>query len=87
MNTSIDRIISITELRKNFGRVTEILPSVDSFIVTRGGEPFAILKAVSIEKRKLMKKSAGAWKKTVLDSDSVWKEVFKRKSRKSAITI
>jgi len=87
MNTSINHIISITELRKNFGRFTELLPRVDSLIVTRGGEPFAILKAVSMEKRKLMKKSSGAWKKTPLDNDSLWKEVFKRKSRKSDISL
>lgn len=78
------RIISITELRRNFGEVTTDLARMDSLILTRGGEPFAVLKAVPAEKKKVLKKAAGAWKGTSLDSDKVWEEVFKRKSRKTS---
>lgn len=88
MNTNfLDRIISITELRRNFGQVTSDLAKVESIILTRGGEPFAILKAVPSEKKKVIKKLAGVWKNTELDNDSLWKEVFKRKSRKTPIRI
>lgn len=43
-------------------------------------------KTVSIyylQKRKLMEKTAGAFKGTELAKESVWKEVLKRKSRKT----
>lgn len=87
MNNLLKRIISVTELRRNFGEITANLAEIDSLILTRGGEPFAILKSTPEEKMKVLKKTAGAWKRTALDNDSFWKKVFKRKSRKSAIDL
>lgn len=87
MNGSMPTIISITELRRNFGKITKNLARTDAVILTKGGEPFAILKAAAEEKKKLLKKTAGAWKKTSLDSDSLWREVSKKKSRKSVISL
>lgn len=87
MNGSFPKIISITELRRKFGEVTENLAKTDSIILTKGGEPFAILKAASEEKRKLLRKTAGVWKNTPLDNDALWKNVSKKKSRKKAIIL
>lgn len=81
------RIISVTELRRNFGEITEELPRLEKIILTKGGEPFAILKAAPEEKKKVLRKTAGAWKGTELDSDKLWKEVFKRKSRKRRVSL
>lgn len=81
------RIVSVTELRRNFGEITKNLPSIESLILTRGGEPFAVLKAVPEEKRRIMKKAEGLWRHTGLDRDSLWKKVFERKSRKQSIKI
>lgn len=87
MNDIFKRIVSVTELRRNFGEVTAGLAEIESLILTRGGEPFAILKAVPEEKKKVLKKSAGGWKGTALDDDRLWKKVFKRKSRKRAVDL
>lgn len=87
MNTSYPNIISITELRRNFGQITANLEKVEELILTKGGEPFAILKAAPEVKRKLLRKTAGAWKSTPLASNKLWSEVFKRKSRKSPISL
>lgn len=87
MNGSIPIIIPITELRRNFGKVTKNLAKTDAIILTKGGEPFAILKATSKEKKKVLRKTAGGWKNTSLDSDSLWKEVAKKKSRAVAISL
>ena len=87
MNTNFDRIIPITDLRRNFGEITANLAETNGIILTKGGEPFAVLQAVPSVKKKILKKSCGAWKGTKLDDSKVWKEVFKRKSRKEAIAI
>lgn len=87
MNGLFPKIISITELRRKFGEITENLAKTDSVILTKGGEPFAILKPAPEEKRKLLMKTAGAWKKTPLDSDVIWKKVSKKKSRKEPISL
>lgn len=81
------KIISITELRRNFGEITANLPEIDELILTKGGEPFAVLKAAPEEKKKLLKKTAGIWKNTELDSDKLWKEVLKKTSRKRPINL
>ena len=81
------KIIPVTELRRNFGEITRSLPSIDEIILTKGGEPFAILKAAPEIKRKELRKSAGAFKGTELDNDEIWKKVLKRKSRKEKITL
>lgn len=87
MTSLYKRIISITELRRNFGEITQNLAEEESLILTKGGEPFAILKAVPSEKKKILKKAAGAWGNTELDKNSLWKEVLKRKSRKTPISL
>lgn len=86
-NTSLTRIISITELRRNFGEITENLGRSEALILTKGGEPFAILKATPNEKRKVLEKTAGAWSKTTLDSDKLWTESLKKKSRAKDIVL
>lgn len=87
MNSPFPKIISITELRRNFGALTKNLAKTDAVILTKGGEPFAILKAAPGEKRKLLTKTAGAWKGTDLDKDSLWTKVSKKKSRKYPILL
>ena len=88
MNTPLlKRIISITELRRNFGEITNDLAEVEELILTKGGEPFAILRAAPVEKRKILAKSAGAWKSTSLDNDKLWEESFKKHSRKEDLTL
>lgn len=79
------KIISVTELRRNFGEITSNLPEINSLILTKGGKPFAVMKAAPEEKKKIMKKAAGTWEGTKLDSDKLWKEVFKKKSRKTSV--
>jgi len=37
--------------------------------------------------KKLLRKAAGAWKDTPLDNNTLWKEVFKKKSRKEPILL
>lgn len=87
MDTTLGKIVSITELRRNFGEITKNLVDIDGLILTRGGEPFAILKAAPEVKMKALKKTAGSLKGTSLDDDRVWNEVFKRKSRKNKIQL
>lgn len=78
----MNKIIPITDLRRNFGKITEDILNVEAFILTKGGKPFAILKAAPELRRERMKKSAGAWKGTDLDNDALWKDILRRKSRK-----
>lgn len=87
MNNIYKRIVSVTELRRNFGVLTANLAKIDSLILTRGGEPFAILKTVPKEKMKILKKAAGGWKGSELDKDRLWEEVFKRKSRQKRVSL
>lgn len=87
MGNSYDRIVSITELRRNFGALTENLPEIDELVLTKGGEPYATLKAVPAEKMKILKRSAGSWKDTPLNNNRLWKGVLLRKSRRSPIKL
>ena len=80
-------IVPITELRRRFGELTASLPEIDSLVVTKKGKPFAILKATKETKMEILKKAAGVWKGTALDDDGIWREVFKRKSRKTKIAL
>ena len=82
MLSDIEKTISINKLRRNFGEIEQILPLIDRFIITKKGKPFAVLSATSGIKRELMRKTAGAFKGTILDDDNFWKEVSKKKSRK-----
>lgn len=87
MNNVFKRLVSVTELRRNFGKITANLAKIDSLILTRGGEPFAILKATPGEKIRVLKKVAGAWKGTALDNDGLWEQVAKKKSRKTRVKL
>lgn len=87
MGKGYEKIISITELRRNFGALTENLPEIDELILTKGGEPYATLRAVPAEKMKILKRSVGAWQDTPLNNDRLWKNVFLRKSRRSPIKL
>jgi hypothetical protein len=80
-------IISINDLRRNFGEVEKVLPSVGYFIVTKKGKPFAVLSATPESKKELMEKTAGALKDTSLDNDSLWEEILTKKSRKKDIAL
>lgn len=46
-----------------------------------------IVEKFKAGKRNLMKKAAGGWKKTSLDNNHLWTEVFKRSSRKNPINL
>lgn len=77
------KIISVTTLLRDFGSVAEELPRLDKIILTKGGTPFATLKASREEKRKLLASCAGAWANTELDSDKFWAKTLTRKSKKA----
>lgn len=80
------QMISVDDLRRNFGEVKKKLPYVE-FIVTDRGHPIAQLSATPQMKRERLLRLAGAWKGTDLENDGVWKDVLKRKSRKTAISL
>ncbi len=87
MGNILNRIVSITELRRNFGVITENLAKIESLIITKGGEPFAILRATQNAKKKILNKAKGSWENTSLDDDTLWKDIFKKKSRKDKIIL
>ena len=76
------KIIPITDFRRNFGENTDDILSVESYILTKGGRPFAVVKAAPELRRENLKMAIGAWKNTDLDNDDLWKDVLKRNSRK-----
>lgn len=84
---SNEKIIAINDLRRKFGEIEEALPFVDHFILTKKGRPFAILSATPMVKKEEMKKTAGAFKGTKVATDSFWKDVLKKKSRRENITL
>lgn len=77
------QIIPITDFIRKFGMYADMLPSIDSIILTRDGRPFATLKATPEEKNRKMLSFFGAWKGTELDSDEFWKKALKRKNKPS----
>lgn len=85
MNSNFSNIVSVTDFRRNFGEITANLVKIESLLLMRGGEPFAIVKATPEAKKKALRKVAGAWKGTSLDNDNFWKKALKRKSRQSDI--
>lgn len=84
MNTMI---IPITDLRRRFGEVTKNLSSYEKIILTKGGRPFAELRASGEVRKRSLEKAKGAWKGTSLDDDNLWREVFKKKSRKASVVL
>lgn len=87
MEDIAERVIPITELRRNFGFISHKLTEKESLLITRGGKPFAILKAIPEEKKNTLESTFGAWKNTELDDDKFWREVLKKKSRREPITL
>lgn len=87
MTDLFSRIVSITELRRNFGEITARLAEIDSLILTKGGEPFAVLSAAPNIKRKKLKNLAGVWKKTALDDDRLWKAALTKTSRTISVAL
>ncbi len=86
--TSIsENTVSINDLRRNFGEIEKALPFVSYFVITKKGKPFATLSATLVVKKELMKKTAGVFKGSKLNSDVLWKEVSKKKSRKQSIRL
>lgn len=80
------QVISVDNLRRNFGAIKKKLPFVE-FIITDRGKPIAQVSAAPQMKQEMMKKTFGAWKGTELDDDALWKKVLKKKSRKRAIRL
>jgi len=81
-----ERIISLDELRRNLGEIKKELPYV-TFILTDRGNRIGILTATREMKRELMKSTAGSFKGTELENETLWKEVLRKHSRKEKITI
>lgn len=81
-----EQTISIDDLRRSLGQIKKMLP-FSSFILTDRGKPIGQLSATREMKRELMKKTAGAFKNTELENDTVWHEVKKKASRKHDITV
>lgn len=79
--------IPISALRKRFGEIEAMLPYVESITITKKGKPFALLMATDDIKRSIIKKTAGVFKNTDLDDDSIWEKILKKKSRKKAVEI
>lgn len=77
------RIVPVTDFIRQFGDWAEVLPRIDKIILTREGRPFATVKAAAQVKNEKLLALAGIWKKTRLDSDSLWKQVSTRKNRKN----
>ena len=77
------KIISVTALLRDFGSVAEELPYLNKIILTKGGMPFATLKASREEKRKLLVNCAGAWADTELDNAKFWTNPLTRRSKKA----
>lgn len=76
------KIIPITDFRRNFGENTNDILMVESYILTKGGRPFAVVKAAPELRKEMLKMAMGAWKGTSLDDDDLWNDILKRKSRK-----
>lgn len=81
------KIISVTDFVRNFGEESLNILAYESFILTKGGKPFMNVTAAPELRREKMKKFAGSLKGTDLYGEDIWKEVFKRKSRKEPIVI
>lgn len=77
------RIIPVTDFIRQFGDWAEMLPKIDKIILTRGGRPFATVKAAAQAKNEKLLALAGIWKNTKLDSDTLWKQVLTRKNRRN----
>ena len=90
MRTAIHtRTIPIDEFRRKLGELKKELPFTD-FTLTDRGKPIARVTATpesSEVKKTRMMKMAGVWKETEMDDDNLWKEVLKKNSRRTDITL
>ena len=86
ITVGVKKTISIDDLRRNFGEIKKELPSV-TFILTDRGREIATLKASREIKQAMRQSTAGSFKGTELDNDALWKDVLKRHSRKSSISL
>lgn len=77
-----NKIIPVSDFIRKFGDYADMLPGLDKIILTRGGRPFATIKATPEEKNRKLLSFFGLWKGTKLDSDKFWSEVLKRKNRR-----
>lgn len=82
-----EKIIPVTEMRRNFGAITANLSKYKKIILTRGGRPFAVLRPVDSGGKKNLLKTAGAWRGTELDNDALWRKALKKKSRRKAVSL
>ena len=87
ITSTAENTVSINDLRRNFGEIEKMLPFVPHFVITKKGRPFATLSATPSVKKELMKEVAGSFKGSKLDSDALWKEVSRKKSRKENINL
>lgn len=83
-STPIEKIISIEDLRRNFGAIKKALPYAN-FIITDRGKQIGVLAATREIKRAKMKSTAGAFKGSKLDRDELWQDALKKRSRKTDI--
>lgn len=81
------KIIPITDFIRKFGAYADLLPTLDSLILTRDGRPFATVRATPEEKNRQLLSFFGIWKGTSLDNDRLWKNVLKRRNRKKLIAL
>jgi hypothetical protein len=88
MNTQFftERIISVDQLRRNFGEIKKELPYV-TFIVTDRGKQIGMFSATREMKKEIMKSTAGAFNGTELDNDLLWDDILQKRSRKTSITL
>lgn len=84
--TPIEKIISIEDLRRNFGAIKKTLPYAN-FIITDRGKQIGVLAGTRESKRARMKSTAGAFRRSGLDRDGLWQEVVKKRSRKTDISL
>ena len=81
-----EKIISIDDMRRNFGSIKKQLPYT-TFILTDRGKRIGVLTATKETKRQMMVSTAGAFKKTALDSDVLWEDILKKNSRTKDIIL
>ncbi len=84
--TPIEKIISIENLRRNFGAIKKALPYAN-FIITDRGKQIGVLASTREIKRAKMKSTAGAFKGSGLDRDVLWRDTLKKRSRKTEVSL
>lgn len=80
-------IIPITDFVRKAGEYAARLPSLEKIILTKGGRPFAELKATPEEKNKKLIALIKSFDGKLFENEEVWKAVFTRRNRKKPIKI